>query len=49
MDKDFGDMIFRMNCLIAGFFASRAYCGPSDKISMMKRSFPDESDLSVAS
>ncbi len=48
VDKDFGDMIFRMKLPHRGIILLRsAYCGPSDKISMMKKVLSlDESDLS---
>ena len=48
MDKDFGDMIFRMKLPHRGIILLRsAYYGPSDKISMMKKVLSlDESDLS---
>ncbi|MGV8174685.1 MAG: DUF5615 family PIN-like protein [Methanothrix sp.] len=48
MDKDFGDMVFRMKKPHCGIILLRsAYCGPSKKISLMKKvlSHP-ESDLS---
>ncbi len=48
MDKDFGDMVFRMKLPHRGIILLRsAYCGPSEKISMMEKvlSLP-ESDLS---
>ncbi len=48
MDKDFGEMVFRMRLPHCGVILLRsAYCGPSKKISMMKKvlSLP-ESDLS---
>jgi predicted nuclease of predicted toxin-antitoxin system len=48
MDKDFGEMVFRMSLPHCGVILLRsAYCGPSKKISMMKKvlSLP-ESDLS---
>lgn len=48
MDKDFGDMVFRMKMPHHGIILLRsAYCGPSKKISMMKKvlSLP-ESEIS---
>ena len=48
MDKDFGEMVFRVRLPHCGIILLRsAYCGPSKKILMMKRvlSLP-ESDLS---
>ena len=48
MDKDFGDMVFRMKLPHCGIILLRGgYCTPSKKISMMKKVlFLPESDLS---
>jgi len=48
MDKDFGDMVFRMKLPHCGVMLLRCgYCGPSKKISMIKKALSlPESDLS---
>ena len=47
MDKDFGDMVFRMKLPHRGIILLRsAYCGPTKKISMMEVLSLPESDLS---